>query len=285
MFSKSTYLLIDEAIKEDLGTGDVTTDALIPNEVLASALLVAKEDLVVCGQELVETIFKKFDPSLKYEILAQEGLKIKAKQSLGRVSGKFSSILKAERLVLNFLQRLCGISTICDELVTMIKHTKAVILDTRKTTPAWRELEKYAVRIGGAKNHRIGLYDQFLIKNNHIDTLGGDVKKAIKLAKAKNHNKLKIEVEVRNLAELKLALEEKPDIIMFDNMSPEEIKEGIALVKAADPKSLIKTEASGGIGRNNIINFAETGVDFISLGMITHSVKSADISLHYEKTK
>ena len=283
MFSKITLTLVEEAIREDLGSGDVTTEALIDPALQAKANIIAKEELLVCGHEVAKTVFKKFDETLDYQVINEEGKKISSGEIIAKVKGNFASILKAERLVLNFLQRLSGIATKTSELANLIKHTPAKILDTRKTTPGWRELEKYAVKVGGGFNHRIGLYDQFLIKNNHIDALGWDIQKAIKLAKKNNPRDLKIEVEVRNLEEFKLALQELPDIIMFDNMTPGQIKEGILFLHKASLQAKIKTEASGNIQRDNIINFAETGVDFISLGMITHSVKAVDISLRYEK--
>ncbi|MBP9837784.1 MAG: carboxylating nicotinate-nucleotide diphosphorylase [Proteobacteria bacterium] len=283
MLSQITRDLVAAAIKEDLGSGDVTTDAILTQPLPAAAEIIAKEELVVCGHEVAKFVADSFDSNLKYIEKVKEGVRLSSGEVVAELQGNFQAILKAERLILNFMQRLSGIATVTNELVSLVNNPSIKILDTRKTTPGWRELEKYAVRVGGGCNHRVGLFDQVLIKNNHIDAIGGDVAKAIRLSKDKYQDRLKIEVEVRNLDELNKALTELPDIILLDNFSPSQIKEAVKIIRDSKRGKELKIEVSGGINKHNIKEYSISGIDFISLGMLTHSVRSVDLSLRYKK--
>jgi nicotinate-nucleotide pyrophosphorylase (carboxylating) len=284
MFSKHTERLIDLALEEDIGSGDITSQAMIPFEQVCSAEIIAKDDLVLCGQEIVEIVFKKLDSDSKYQRFYDDGSRVRKGEVLGCVTGKTQSILSGERVCLNFLQRLSAISTRTRRYVDTFNSPTINILDTRKTTPGWRELEKYAVRIGGGVNHRQGLYDAVLIKNNHIDAVTGNIKLAITKCREFAKTGTFIQVEVRDIEELKLALQAKPDGVLLDNMSPQQIRESLELVNQA--RSLgekIKVEASGGIKLENIADYRILGLDFISIGALTHSVKAVDICLHYKR--
>lgn len=275
------YELIDhiirEALREDIGDGDHTSLATIPTDAQGKAKLLVKENGIVAGVELAQRIFKIYDPSLEVEVFIQDGSPIQKGDIVLTVSGSSQSILATERLMLNFMQRMSGIATKARFLADKISHTNCRLLDTRKTTPNIRYMEKWAVRIGGAYNHRYALYDMIMIKDNHVDYAGG-IKKAIEAThrylKEKNLD-LKIELEVRNFDELKEALAVGGmDRIMLDNFTPENIKEALKLI----PEH-IETEASGGITEETIVAYAETGVDFISVGALTHSIMSLDLSL------
>lgn len=275
------YELIDniirEALNEDIGVGDHTSLATIPVNAQGKAKLLVKENGVVAGVELAQRIFSMYDPELKVEVCIPDGSDIKKGDIVLTVAGSSQSILATERLMLNFMQRMSGIATKARFLAAKIIHTKCRLLDTRKTTPNIRYIEKWAVRIGGGYNHRYALYDMIMIKDNHVDYAGG-IKNAIeathKYLKEKNLD-LKIELEVRNFDELKEALEVGGmDRIMLDNFTPENIKEALKLIPEA-----IETEASGGITEETIVAYAETGVDFISVGALTHSIMSLDLSL------
>ncbi|RYE36148.1 MAG: carboxylating nicotinate-nucleotide diphosphorylase [Sphingobacteriaceae bacterium] len=268
---------IDLALAEDVGDGDHTSLATIPADAKGKAKLLVKEAGILAGVELAVQIFAKVDPELKTEILLQDGAFINVGDIAFYVEGSAQSILKAERLVLNCMQRMSGIATKTRQIVELVKNTGVKILDTRKTTPGLRYLEKWAVRIGGGVNHRFGLYDMILIKDNHVDYAGG-IKQAIKTARAylqNQHKNLQIEIEVRNMDELQQVIDEGgADRILLDNFSPEKIKEAVKLLNHQ-----YVTEASGGITLENIKEYAETGVDYISSGALTHSVKSLDLSL------
>ena len=265
--------IISLALKEDLGPGDITTDAIVEKERKAKAKLIAKEDFVLAGLPIFKAVFKQLSEKVFFEEFYKEGDLIRCGHVICYVNGPVSVILKAERTALNFLQRMCGIATAVRRFVKKISHTKAKILDTRKTMPGMRLLDKYAVRIGGGSNHRFGLFDGILIKDNHISA-AGSVKKAIERVKAIAPHTLKIEVEVETLEQLKEAIDSGADIVLLDNMDVEEIKKAVKMAKG---KVLI--EASGGIKLNNVEEIAAAGVDFISVGEITHSVKGVDISL------
>ena len=268
---------IKAATEEDIGEGDHSSLASIPQDCTSRAKLLIKDSGIIAGMSLAEVIFKHIDPGLGVKILIKDGEKA-SKGDIGlEVWGSARSILSAERLVLNCLQRMSGIATYTRQLVEMISHTDARILDTRKTTPNFRILEKWAVVIGGGTNHRFGLFDMIMLKDNHIDYAGG-IAKAINATKeylkviGKN---LKIEVETRSLEEIKEVLEVGGvDIIMLDNMTPETMRKAVQMIDKQ-----YKTEASGGISEADIVEVAECGVDFISIGALTHSVKSLDISL------
>ncbi|TKC03866.1 carboxylating nicotinate-nucleotide diphosphorylase [Pedobacter frigoris] len=268
---------IKNAIAEDQGDGDHTSLSTIPSNAQGQAKLLIKEAGILAGVALALQIFNHIDPKLQVEVFINDGATVKYGDIALTVSGSTHSILLAERLVLNCMQRMSGIATKTNHIVKLLEPYHTKLLDTRKTTPGLRYLEKWAVRIGGGVNHRIGLYDMILIKDNHVDYAGG-IANAINAANQylKNHSKaLQIEIEVRDLKELDQVLETKGiDRIMLDNFSFEDLK---AAVKMIDGKYI--TEASGGIVEENVTAYAECGVDFISMGALTHSVKSLDISL------
>lgn len=267
---------IDIAFKEDIGDGDHTTLSCIPHDLEGRARLLVKQDGILCGVELAKKIFAKFDPTLKVTQFLHDGDKIKKGDIAFTVVGKTISILQTERLVLNFMQRLSGIATATNEYVKLLEGTNTKILDTRKTTPGLRLLEKYAVKVGGGENHRIGLYDMILIKDNHIDYAGGvtqAITKTKEYLKAKGKN-LKIEVEARTLAEIEEILKFDVERILIDNFTPEETKVAVALINGK-----CRTESSGGITKESIRAYAEAGVDYISVGALTHHISSLDLSL------
>ncbi len=268
---------IDSALAEDTGDGDHTSLACIPSSAKGKAQLLVKENGILAGVNLALEIFKTVDKSLKVKVFIKDGNKIKVGDIILTVEGKSQSILLAERLVLNCMQRMSGIATKTNYLVQLCKGTKTKVIDTRKTTPNIRGLEKWAVVLGGGANHRIGLYDMILIKDNHIDYAGG-IKQAIdaskKYLKSKN-KKLKIEVEARNLNEVKEILSIGGiHRIMLDNFPIADLKKAVKLIAGK-----YETEASGGITEKNIRNYAKCGVDFISVGALTHHIKSLDLSL------
>lgn len=262
---------------EDIGDGDHTSLACIPQDATGKAKLLVKENGILAGVELALQIFKAVDPALKVKILLKDGSRIKTGDIVLTVEGRSQSILVAERLVLNCMQRMSGIATKTNTLVALCKGTKAKVIDTRKTTPNLRGLEKWAVVIGGGANHRIGLYDMILIKDNHIDYAGG-IPQAIKAANEylkANKKKLKIEIEARDLDEVKQILAVgKVHRIMLDNFGYADIRKAVKLIGGK-----YETEASGGINEKTIRNFAKCGVDFISVGALTHHIKSLDLSL------
>jgi len=268
---------ITNAIAEDQGDGDHTSLSTIPATAQGKAKLLIKESGIVAGVELALEIFRQVDPSLVTEVFIQDGAEVKFGDVALTVSGSARSILLAERLVLNCMQRMSGIATKTNHIVQSLAPYKTKLLDTRKTTPGMRYLEKWAVRIGGGVNHRIGLYDMILIKDNHVDYAGG-IANAIRSANEylkENSKNLQIEIEVRNLNELDEVLQQGgADRIMLDNFNYTDLRQAVRLI---DGKYI--TEASGGIVEENVTEYAACGVDFISMGAITHSVKSLDISL------
>ncbi|MCG8321034.1 MAG: carboxylating nicotinate-nucleotide diphosphorylase [Cytophagales bacterium] len=268
---------IRAALEEDLGEGDHSSLSCIPREIQSKARLIIKDKGIIAGLSLAEMIFHQVDPDLRVEMIMEDGQSATVGDTGLLVNGRAQSILSAERLVLNCLQRMSGIATYTHYLTGLIKGTGAKLLDTRKTTPNFRMLEKWAVAIGGGMNHRFGLYDMIILKDNHIDFAGG-IEKAMKRCRdylAKNHLSLKIEVETRNIAEVKEVIKTGGvDRIMLDNMTPTVMKEAVAIINGQ-----YETEASGGITEATIRGVAETGVDFISVGALTHSTKSLDISL------
>lgn len=267
---------IQSALDEDVGDGDHSTLAAIPPDTISAAKLLVKEDGIMAGIELAAAIFQFFDPSLNLTINIHDGNAVKAGEIAFTVTGPARSILTTERLVLNCMQRMSAIATKTKYLSSLIEGTSARLLDTRKTTPNFRLIEKWAVLIGGGHNHRIGLYDKIMLKDNHVDMAGG-IEQAIIRAKdylrARNKN-LQIEVETRTLAEVKQVLKVGVDMIMLDNMDLETMKEAVRVIGGT-----CKTEASGGITEKTIRSVAECGVDFISVGALTHSIKSLDLSL------
>ena len=269
--------IIDNALLEDIGEGDHSTLSCVPENAQGKAHLLIKEDGILAGVELATLIFKRFDPTLLIEIVLNDGASVKKGDIAFYVTGSSRSILSTERLVLNFMQRMSGIATQTNKIVSIIEGCSTKLLDTRKTTPGIRYMEKWAVRIGGGHNHRFALYDMIMLKDNHVDYAGGIIP-AIQRANQylKEHNKnLKIEIEVRNEAELNEVLSiGGVDRIMLDNFSPERISKVLPLI----PQQF-ETEASGGITMDNIRAYAETGIQYISVGALTHSVKSLDMSL------
>ncbi len=280
---KQVDKIIDLALAEDISRGDVTSETLIPAGFRGKASLLARANGIVAGTEVAGRVFQRVDPSLQIKVLIQDGATIKAGDIIATVSGKVASILKAERTALNFLQRLSGTATLTARYVAEVKGLPTQILDTRKTTPGLRILEKYAVRVGGGQNHRLHLGELMLIKDNHLSALratGMSLKDIVTQAKKKAPRGIKVEVEVGNAQEALEAVAGGADIIMLDNMSPDEMRQVVSHVP-----DTIKTEASGGINLDNVRAVAETGVDFISIGALTHSAPALDISLELKPAK
>ncbi len=281
---KPTYLteeninqFIQSALAEDLGEGDHSSLAAVPADAHSRARLIIKDEGLLAGVDLATKIFRSVDESLQFNVSLPDGTSVNHGDIALVVEGKAQSILSAERLVLNCMQRMSGIATYTHRLQSMIRHTKAKLLDTRKTTPNFRLPEKWAVVIGGGTNHRYALYDMIMLKDNHID-FGGGIQATVEKTRQylKDQQKdLKIEVETRNLDEVQQVLTVGGvDVIMLDNMSPDEMKEAVALIN-----NRYETEASGNINEETIVAAAESGVDYISVGALTHSVKSMDMSL------
>ncbi len=264
--------LIEQALQEDIGTGDVTTDVTIPADSASVAIILAKQDLVLAGLGVSHEVFLLLDPSIQFTPLAKDGDRIKSGTEIARLSGKTRALLSGERVALNLLQHLSGVATLTAKYVEKLSGTKAQVLDTRKTLPGLRQIEKYAVRIGGGKNHRMGLYDMILIKDNHIKA-AGSITKAVQSARTKSSN-LKIEVETKTLEEVREALAAKADIIMLDNMTIDLMRQAVKMIDHRTP-----VEASGNVTLDTVRAIAETGVDYISAGNLTHSAPAADISM------
>ena len=269
--------LIDLAFAEDIGDGDHTTLCCIPESEMGESTLLVKHEGIIAGVEVAKEVFRRFDPEMQVEVHIEDGTHVRPGDIVMSVRGKVRSLLQTERLMLNIMQRMSGIATMTHRYQQALidAGTKTRVLDTRKTTPGMRMLEKEAVRIGGGMNHRIGLFDMILLKDNHIDFCGG-VHNAITMAREYCRTKgkdLKIECEVRNWKELEEALQEGPDRIMFDNFTPEETEKAVRLVAGR-----CETESSGGITYDTMVPYAKAGVDFISFGALTHSVKGLDMS-------
>lgn len=272
-------VLIDLALAEDLGdTGDVTSKATIPEDSQGKAVFVARAPGVLAGLEVAKRVCQRVDPKLVFLPSFVDGDPLKKCDSIATVEGPMRSILSAERTALNFLQRLCGVATLTREFVEAVAGLPARILDTRKTTPGWRLLEKYAVRMGGGTNHRVGLFDMVLIKDNHLAAVMGDITAAIRHAR-EQFPKLPVECEVESLQQLGVALAAKPDIVLLDNMTVEQMREAVSRRNSDAPSVLL--EASGGVNLQTVRAIAETGVDRISVGALTHSAKALDIALDY----
>ncbi len=273
---------ITAALAEDIGEGDHSSLAAVPAEAQSRARLLIKADGMLAGVELAARIFRAVDASLRVDVHLPDASPIQHGDIALVVEGRAQSILSAERLALNCLQRMSGIATYTHRLQSLIQHTKAKLLDTRKTTPNFRLPEKWAVAIGGGTNHRYALYDMVMLKDNHID-FGGGIRATIEKTRQylkENNKDLKIEVETRNLDEVQQVLDVGGvDVIMLDNMSPDEMKQAVALVGAASAAERCETEASGDINERTIVAAAESGVDFVSVGALTHSVRSLDMSL------
>ncbi|MPM76981.1 putative nicotinate-nucleotide pyrophosphorylase [carboxylating] [bioreactor metagenome] len=266
--------LIDLAIEEDINTGDITTESLIPDSLNAVAEMTAKAEGVISGLALIRRVFEKFEKDIKWTPFVKDGEKVKRGDVILRIEAKYSTLLKGERISLNILQRMSGIATKTADYVNELKGYKTELLDTRKTVPGMRIFDKQAVSDGGAKNHRMGLYDLVMIKDNHIK-IAGSITKAVEQIRKNVGQGIKIEVETTNLDEVKEALECNVDIIMLDNMSNDLMKEAVMVVAGRT-----KTEASGNMTIERLKSVAETGVDYISVGALTHSVTALDISMN-----
>ncbi|MBM3133599.1 MAG: carboxylating nicotinate-nucleotide diphosphorylase [Chloroflexi bacterium] len=269
--------VVARALEEDLGLGDVTTEALISPAQEGKASFLVKSRGTLAGIYVSQIVFEEVDPTIRFEVMIPDGMKVEPGDIVATVHGKVASILRAERVALNFLQRMSGIATETTKYVEAVAGTKAAILDTRKTTPGLRLFEKYAVKMGGGQNHRQNLAEQVLIKDNHLAALklsGVSLGEAIKVARAKVPRDLKIEVEVTTIKQFREALDAGADIIMLDNMGVREMRRAVKMAEGKVP-----IEASGGIGLDNVRAVAETGVDFISIGALTHSARALDISL------
>ncbi len=268
--------LIQLALKEDIGPGDITTDNLVAPDTRGRGTIVAKQDLVVAGLQVAEKVFKALEPQIVFNALYADGDPIPAGSTVVRIDGTLGTLLKGERTALNFLQRLSGIATQACAFVTEVAETGVKLVDTRKTTPGWRVLEKYAVRMGGAHNHRMGLYDGVLIKDNHIAVSGG-IANAVKKVRQQASHLVKVEVEAATVEEVKEALAAGADVIMLDNMDLDQIRQAVRLI---DKKALV--EASGNVTRGRLNDLARTGVDLISIGALTHSAVAVDLSMRIE---
>lgn len=268
--------IIELALSEDIGSGDITTLSTIPAETTAYGKFIAKEDMTVCGMEIAEKVFKIIDDTVEFNSFVADGAKVSKGDVLAEVSGNARSMLTAERTALNIMQRLSGVATRTAECVKMVEGTSAKIADTRKTTPGMRALEKYAVRVGGGTNHRFNLADGVLIKDNHIAAAGG-IKNAVENSRKIIPHTLKIEVEVETFEQLEEALSAGADIIMLDNMPDADMKKAVEIVAG---RALV--EASGNMDKRNLREVAATGVDIISIGALTHTIKAADISLKFK---
>lgn len=277
-----SHELIMMALKEDIGEGDVTSDFFIPEDRQARALVVVRKEGAVSGVELAKAVFLEVDPNLQVQILVEDGSKVSEGAMLMRVEGKARSILTAERTALNFLQRLCGIASMTSRYVELVKHTRAKILDTRKTTPGYRALEKKAVADGGGTNHRMGLYDRAMVKDNHLVAEGGMevLQESIrKVKEAKPH--VEVELEADSLEQVKGFLDlDGVDYILLDNMSLVELREAVEM---RGDQHRMRLEASGGVNLDTVKEIAETGVDFISVGALTHSSPALDIGLDFSE--
>lgn len=270
--------IIAAALAEDVAWGDITTEAFVPEDLTAQANVLVKENGVLCGLPVAQRVFQTYDPDVVWETLMDEGSAIERGMIVARVEGRARSLLTAERVALNLLQRMCGTATMARKFSDAVRGTGAQIVDTRKTTPGLRALEKYAVRIGGAFNHRHTLADGVLVKDNHIEAIGsGSLTEAIAEARKRIPHTLKIEVEVTRLDQIEPALAGGADILLLDNMPPKMLREAVQLVG----KRAV-TEASGGINLDTVRAVAETGVDLISVGALTHSAKALDISLELQ---
>jgi len=272
--------IVDGALAEDLSMGDVTTEALITSDQQGIGFIMAKEGGILAGIGVAEQVFHRVDPELKLEVLVEDAARVKSGTKVAKVSGRITSILKSERVALNFLQHLSGIASDTSRYVERVEGLPVCIMDTRKTTPGLRLLEKYAVMVGGGKNHRMNLGDGILIKDNHLETLrsqGLNIKEIVAKVKQNAPRRLPVEIEVRTVSEALEAAEAEVDIIMLDNMNLEDMRKAVESIHG---RALI--EASGGITLDNVRAVAETGVDYISIGALTHSARVLDIHLRLE---
>ncbi|GIV28386.1 MAG: nicotinate-nucleotide diphosphorylase (carboxylating) [Bacteroidia bacterium] len=272
----SLQQFVNLALKEDIGYGDVTSLSIIPSDKMGTMQLLVKQEGVIAGVEAIQHILQYIYPECEMQVFINDGSTVRKGDVVFRINGSVQRLLSYERLLLNIMQRMSGIATKTSYLQSLCEGTRARITDTRKTTPLFRFFEKWAVHIGGGVNHRWGLYDMVLIKDNHIDAAGGIDKAIIKCREylQKNNLNVKIEVETRSLDDVKMAIEYKPDRIMFDNFTVEDVRRAVELVNYQ-----VETEASGGINEQNLRDYAQTGVELISIGALTHHINSLDLSL------
>ena len=274
--------LLDLGIEEDINTGDITTESIIPESMNAVATMTAKQEGVISGLEIVKMVYDRFQSDVVFTPYFKDGDHVQKGDVILKIEATYPTLLRGERLSLNLFQRMCGIATETAKYVKELKGTSTELLDTRKTAPGLRVLDKLAVKHGGGTNHRMGLYDMAMIKDNHIKMAGG-ITKAVEQVRARIAEGIKIEVETTNLDEVKEAIAAGADIIMLDNMGNEAMAEAVATIKAADKG--IKTEASGNMSIPRLIEVAATGVDYISVGALTHTVKAMDISMNIQVEK
>ena len=274
--------LLDLGIEEDINTGDITTESIIPESMNAVATMTAKQEGVISGLEIVKMVYERFQSDVVFTPYFKDGDFVKKGDVILKIEATYPTLLRGERLSLNLFQRMCGIATETAKYVKELKGTSTELLDTRKTAPGLRVLDKLAVKHGGGTNHRMGLYDMAMIKDNHIKMAGG-ITKAVEQVRARIAEGIKIEVETTNLDEVKEAIAAGADIIMLDNMGNEAMTEAVGIIKAADKG--IKTEASGNMSIPRLIEVAATGVDYISVGALTHTVKAMDISMNIQVEK
>jgi len=267
--------IVRMALEEDIGGGDITTVVTVPEDAYSRAAIIAKQRGIIAGQQLAWHVFDSLDDISEYAVLSEDGAPVAPGDVIAEVTGSAHTILAGERVALNFLQRLSGIATLTSEYAILVSGTNARIVDTRKTTPGLRRLEKYAVTVGGGCNHRFGLSDGILIKDNHI-AAAGSIKAAVGAAKSGAPQGLKIEVEVGDLDQLREAIDAGADIVLLDNMPLEMMREAVSIANGA-----VLLEASGGVNKDNVVAIAETGVDIISIGALTHSAPALDISLDF----
>jgi nicotinate-nucleotide pyrophosphorylase (carboxylating) len=272
-YNSTTDTLIELSLNEDIGLGDITSTSIFDRKHKSSGFILAKEDMVLCGVEVVQAVFTKIDSSIKVKIHYEDGSEIKKGKTVISFHGSTLSLLAAERTALNFIQRLSGIATQSHRYATLAAGSSIKIVDTRKTLPGWRMLEKYAVRCGGCHNHRLTLSEQVLIKDNHI-AAAGSLEKAVALARTNASHLTKIEVEVKTISQVKQAIKANADIVLLDNMSPEDVKKCVDIIQKR-----MQIEVSGGINYSTLPSYLIKGVDFISVGALTHSVVSVDLSL------
>lgn len=270
------YAFASELLKEDLGRGDITTQSVVRGGAKARGRFLAKQDFILCGLEIAEAVFSTLDNTVTLESHVYDGETIAGGAEFARIEGPATVLLTGERTALNIMQRLSGVATLTKAFVDRIEGTGARIVDTRKTTPGLRLLEKYAVTVGGGYNHRFGLDDGVLIKDNHI-ALAGGVRRAVELARRAVSHLMKIEVEVSNQAQLREAISAPADVIMLDNMTVDEVRQSVKMIREQAPGAIV--EVSGGINLENVRSYAECGVDLISAGAITHSASAVDVSL------
>ena len=271
--------LLDLGIEEDINTGDITTESIIPESMNATATMTAKQDGVISGLEIVKMVYDRFQDDVVFTPYFKDGDTVKKGDVILKVEATYPTLLRGERLSLNIFQRMCGIATETARYVKELAGTQTQLLDTRKTAPGLRVLDKLAVKHGGGTNHRMGLYDMAMIKDNHIKMAGG-ISKAVEQVRSRIPSDIKIEVETTDLDEVRQAIDAGADIIMLDNMDTARMTEAVSIIKAADKG--IKTEASGNMSIPRLLEVAATGVDFISVGALTHTVKGMDISMNIQ---